>query len=375
MKPIEMVDLRGQYRRLQTEIDAAIAGVLHSGQFIQGPEVRALELELRPWAGDADMIGCANGTDALQLALMALDLKPGDEVIVPSFTFVASAEAIALLGLRVVFADVLADSFGLNVESVARCIGPRTRAVVVVHLFGQAAPMEALMALAEAHELFVIEDNAQSFGASISWSDGSVRFTGAIGDVATTSFFPSKNLGAFGDGGMVMSRWPELAARVKKLANHGADRKYYHDEVGVNSRLDAMQAAVLRVKLRHFENSIARRRAAAAFYDAALADLDGVVLPRRMAYSNHMFHQYTLRVGHGRRDALKDFLAERNIPAMVYYPVPLHLQDAYKNARADADLSVSEQLAAEVLSLPMHTELDELQLSRISDAIHAFFNA
>lgn len=376
MKPIQMVDLVGQYARIKTEVDSALQRVIDSAAFINGPEVKAFEQELAAYLGCRHVIGCANGTDALQVALMALGLKPGDEVITPSFTFVATVEVVALLGIVPVFADVLPGSFNLDPEDVRRKITPRTKAIVPVHLFGQAADMDAIMAIAGEHGLHVVEDNCQAIGSDHRSADGTVRKSGTIGHVGVTSFFPSKNLGCYGDGGALFTNDDGLAHRIRRVCNHGSDTRYYHEVVGVNSRLDSLQAAVLRVKLRHLDAYADARRAAAAAYDAAFAKVPALTVPARSTFSTHVFHQYTLRVGDDRRDALRKHLEERGIPAMIYYPVPCHLQNAYKSPRfAEGSLPVTERLTREVLSLPMSTELDQEQLHHITGAVQAFFAA
>lgn len=323
MKPIQMVDLVGQYERIKSEVDSALLRVIGSAAFINGPEVKAFEQELAAYLGVKHAIGCANGTDALQIAMMALDLKPGDEVITPSFTFVATVEVVALLGIVPVFADVLPGTFNIDPEDVRRKITSRTKAIVPVHLFGQTADMDAIMAIAREHGLHVIEDNCQAVGSDHTSADGSVRKAGTIGHVGTTSFFPSKNLGCYGDGGALFTNDDALAARLRRVCNHGSEVRYHHEVVGVNSRLDSLQAAVLRIKLRYLDGYAEARRRAAAAYDAAFAGLPGLGLPARSPFSTHVFHQYTLRVAGGRRDALRKHLEDRGVPCMVYYPDPL----------------------------------------------------
>ncbi|MEZ4791413.1 MAG: DegT/DnrJ/EryC1/StrS family aminotransferase [Flavobacteriales bacterium] len=381
MKPIQMVDLVGQYHHIRSEVDAALAGVLGSAMFIGGPEVKEFEKELAAYNGSKHVIACANGTDALQIAMMALDLKPGDEVITASFTFVATVEVVGLLGITPVFADVLPGTFNLDPADIERKITPRTKAIVPVHLFGQVADMEPIMAIARKHGLYVIEDNAQAIGATYTFLDGSTRKSGAIGHIATTSFFPSKNLGCYGDGGALFTNDDELARKVRRVCNHGSEVRYYHEVVGVNSRLDSLQAAVLRIKLRHLDEYNAARNKAAAFYDAAFAGIEGLRVPERSAHSTHVFHQYTLRVlpaagmvTGGRRDGLKQHLEAHGVPAMIYYPVSCHLQNAYKSDRApEGSLPVTEGLTREVLSLPMSTELDNEQLTHITNTVKSFF--
>jgi dTDP-4-amino-4,6-dideoxygalactose transaminase len=374
MKPIQMVDLLGQYEKIKTEVDAAMARVIQSTQFIGGPEVKGLEAELAAYLGVKHAIACANGTDALQIAMMALGLKPGDEVITASFTFVATVEVVALLGVVPVFADVLPGTFNLDPADIERKITPRTRAIVPVHLFGQVADMEAIMAIARKHGLYVIEDNAQAIGADHAFHDGSRRKSGSIGHIASTSFFPSKNLGCYGDGGALFTNDDELAKKLRRVCNHGSDVRYYHEVVGVNSRLDALQAAVLRVKLKHLDAYAAARNKVAARYDEAFARMPQLVVPERSAFSTHVFHQYTLRVPGGQRDGLKKHLEAHGVPAMIYYPVPCHLQNAYRSDRfPPGSLPVTEQLAHEVLSLPMSTELDEQQIAHIVATVQHYF--
>lgn len=374
MKPIQMVDLVGQYAKIKTEVDAAMAAVMQHTVFINGPEVKAFEKELGAYLGVEHVIACANGTDALQIAMMALDLKPGDEVITASFTFVATVEVVALLGITPVFADVLPGTFNLDPADIERKITPKTKAIVPVHLFGQTADMEAIMAIAQKHKLHVIEDNAQAIGGDYTFANGTRKKSGSIGHLASTSFFPSKNLGCYGDGGALFTNDGELAKKLRRVCNHGSDVRYYHEVVGVNSRLDSLQAAVLRVKLKHLDAYAAARNAAAATYDAAFAGLEHLHVPERSASSTHVFHQYTLRVTGGHRDGLKKHLESHGVPAMIYYPVPCHLQNAYKSARfPQGSLPVTERLMDEVLSLPMSTELDNEQLTHITTTVKAYF--
>lgn len=370
-----MVDLVGQYQKIKPEVDAALQRVLDSTAFINGPEVKEFEKELGAYLGVKHVIGCANGTDALQIAMMALGLKPGDEVITASFTFVATVEVVALLGIVPVFADVLPGTFNLDPADIARKITPKTRAIVPVHLFGQTADMEAIMRIAEEHGLHVIEDNAQAIGADYTFADGTKKKSGAIGHIASTSFFPSKNLGGYGDGGALFTNDDALAKKLRRVCNHGSDVRYFHEVVGVNSRLDSMQAAILRVKLEHLDTYSAARNAAAAFYDKAFAGLENIIVPQRSASSTHVFHQYTLRVTGGHRDGLKQHLEAHGVPAMIYYPVSCHQQNAYKSVRfPEGSLPVTEQLICEVLSLPMSTELDNEQLTHITNTVKGYFN-
>lgn len=370
MKPIQMVDLQGQYEAIQEEIDAGIAQVIRSAKFINGPEVGLFEKELADYLGVKHVIGCANGTDALQIALMALNLQPDAEIIVPSFNYVAAAEVVALLGYKLVFADVHPRYFTIDPEDVKRRISPKTRAIIVVHLFGQSAPMEELMQIAGEHQLYVIEDNAQSIGAEYLFKDGSRKKLGTIGHIGTTSFFPSKNLGCYGDGGAIMTHDEKLATVMRSIASHGQSKKYHYERVGVNSRLDTIQAAVLRPKLRRLDEYIRKRQKAAAYYDSQLKDVDWIVTPLRATYSTHVFHQYTVQLKQKSRDALAVYLAERGIPSMVYYPVALHQTDAYHHF--SNSLPVSEALVRSVISLPMHTELAMDQLEFICNAVKSF---
>ena len=375
MKAIQMVDLVGQYQRIKPEVDAALQRVIDSTAFINGPEVKEFEKELAAYLGVKHVIGCANGTDALQIAMMALDLKPGDEVITASFTFVATVEVVALLGIVPVFADVLPGTFNLDPEDIKRKITPKTKAIVPVHLFGQTADMEAIMAIAKEHGLAVIEDNCQAVGSDYLFSDGNRKKSGTIGHVGTTSFFPSKNLGCYGDGGALFTNDDDLAKKLRRVCNHGSEVRYYHEVVGVNSRLDSLQAAILRIKLRRLDEYGAARNAAAAFYDKELGGIPALRIPERSQSSTHVFHQYTLRVTDGRRDGLKQHLEAHGVPAMIYYPVSCHLQNAYKSVRCpEGSLPVTEQLTREVLSLPMSTELDHEQLTHITNTVKSFFN-
>jgi dTDP-4-amino-4,6-dideoxygalactose transaminase len=375
MKPIQMVDLVGQYQKIKPEVDAALQRVIDTAAFINGPEVKEFEKELAAYLGVKHVIGCANGTDALQIAMMALDLKPGDEIITCSFTFVATVEVVALLGITPVFADVLPGTYNIDPEDIRRKITPRTKAIVPVHLFGQSADMDAIMAIAKEHKLFVIEDNCQAVGSDHTSANGTRRKSGTLGNIGTTSFFPSKNLGCYGDGGALFTNDDELAKKLRRVCNHGSEVRYYHEVVGVNSRLDAMQAAVLRVKLRHLDEYDAARNAAAAQYDKAFAGMVHIITPQRSPYSTHVFHQYTLRVTGGHRDGLKKHLEANGVPCMIYYPVPCHLQNAYRSERFPAgSLPVTEQLTNEVLSLPMSTELDTEQLAHITATVKSYFN-
>lgn len=376
-QPIMMVDLKAQYQAMQQEVDQAVIDVIRSGAFINGPAVKSFQANLEEYLGCQHVIPCANGTDALQIAMMALGLEPGDEVIVPAFTYVATAEVIALLRLTPVMVDVDPDSFNLTAELIEPAITPRTKAIVPVHLFGQSCDMAPILELAKKHQLYVVEDNAQAIGAQYSFPDGTVKRTGNLGHIGCTSFYPSKNLGAYGDGGAINTDNDDLAAKLRKVANHGQSRRYYHDIVGVNSRLDSIQAAILDLKLARLDAYADRRRAAADFYDQALAGISQLQTPHRQANSTHVFHQYTLRVKDGRRDELQSYLKERGVPSMIYYPVALYEQEAFKGTAAnDIDfLAVTDTLCKEVISLPMHSEFTEESLAYISAAVKAFFTA
>ena len=368
-----MVDLQGQYQRSKTAIDDAISEVLESTAFINGPAVGHFADELASYNGVNHVVPCANGTDALQIAMMALDLKPGDEVIVPCFTYVATAEVIALLGLTPVFVDVDPETFMVLPEEVEKSITPKTKAVVPVHLFGQCADMEGLLAVAERHSIYIIEDTAQAIGAEYTFQDGSSKKAGTIGTIGTTSFFPSKNLGCFGDGGALFVQDTELAKKTKMIANHGQRVKYHHDIVGINSRLDTMQAAILRVKLKQLDAYIANRNRSANFYDKAFTGLASISLPVRAPQSTHVFHQYTIKCNGFDREELRTFLERKGVPTMVYYPVPLHLQKAYSGyGYGKGDFPVSEMLTEQVLSLPIHTEQQESELIYITEAVKEF---
>ncbi|MBP5456199.1 MAG: DegT/DnrJ/EryC1/StrS family aminotransferase [Paludibacteraceae bacterium] len=371
MKNIQMVDLKSQYVKIKQEIDAGIQEVLDSTVFIKGGKVNDFQRHLEEYLGVKHVIPVGNGTDALQISLMALGLQPGDEVITPTFTFIATAEVVALLGLTPVLVDVDPDTFCLSLSAVEKAITPKTKAIVPVHLFGQNADMEPLLAMAERHGLYVVEDACQSIGAVYSFSDGRKVKSGCMGHLGCTSFFPSKNLGCYGDGGAIFTNSDELYAKARCIANHGMEVRYYHDRVGVNSRLDAIQAAVLDVKLRYLDEYIQSRQRAAAYYDEALRDLPGVKIPFRRKNTTHVFHQYTLCLDPSiDRDSLRKKLEEKGVPAMIYYPVPLHLQKAYKSDRyQDGAFPVAERLAASVLSLPMHTELDDEQLAYIVSSL------
>lgn len=373
---LQMVDLKTQYERLKPEIDAAVQEVLQTCAYINGPAVKSFQAHMESYLGAPCVIPCANGTDALQIALMGAGLQPGDEVIVPAFTYVSTAEVIALLNLKPVMVDVDPDTFNVTAGLVEAAITPRTKAVVPVNLFGQSCDLEPMMEVAKTHGLWVIEDNAQAIGADYTFRDGHTQKTGTIGHIGCTSFYPSKNLGAYGDGGALYTNDEELGQKLQMIANHGQVRRYFHDMVGVNSRLDSIQAAILDIKLRHLDEYAAARRSAADYYDQAFANIEGLQTPARHPKSTHVFHQYTLKVSDGKRDALQQHLQESGIPNMIYYPVPLYKQKAYHEAMGQPiePLPVTEDLCQSVLSLPMHTELDEAALSFISENVIAFFD-
>jgi len=370
-----MVDLKNQYLKIKPEIDAAIQEVLESTAFINGPAVKRFQQNLEQYLQVKHVIPCANGTDALQIAMMALGLKPGDEVITADFTYVATAEVIGLLGLTPVLVDVNPSTFDINIEALERNITEKTKAIVPVHLFGQCANMDAIMEIAKKYNLYVIEDNAQAIGAEYTFQNGTHKKSGTIGHIGCTSFFPSKNLGCFGDGGAIMTNDDELAQRCRMIASHGQSKQYVHDVLGVNSRLDSIQAAILDVKLKYLDQYIQARRKAAEYYDRKFSNHPEIIIPARNPNSTHVFHQYTLQIKNGKRDALRAFLQEQGIPSMIYYPIPLHLQKAYQSPRyKKGDFPVTEMLCASVLSLPMHTELTEDTLEQITNAVLNFFN-
>jgi len=373
MKNIQMVDLQSQYLKIKTEVNAGIQEVIDTTAFIKGGKVIDFQMQLESYLNVSHVIPVGNGTDALQIALMSLDLKPGDEVITPTFTFIATAEVVALLGLKPVLVDVDFGTFNISIESLKKAITPKTKAIVPVHLFGQNADMEAILSIAKENNLFVIEDACQSIGSVYTFSDGRKVQSGCMGDIGCTSFFPSKNLGCFGDGGAIFTNNDELAAKMRSIANHGMVVRYHHDVIGVNSRLDSIQAAVLEVKLNHLEEYSSSRLAAADFYDQAFAKNDKLITPTRSATSSHVFHQYTLKLNGINRPELQKFLANKGIPAMIYYPVPLHLQKAYQDERyTSGDFPIAEKLSDCVLSLPMHTELTKNQLEYITESVLEF---
>jgi len=375
MVPIHMVDLNKQYLKIKEEVDAAIASVVSSSVFIGGPQVNEFSNKLAAYLGVKHVIPCANGTDALQIAMMALDLKPGDEVITPSFTYVATTEVIALLQLKPVFVEVDTQTFCVEPEAIRKAITPKTKAIVPVHLYGHSAKMEEIMAIAKEYNLYVIEDNAQAIGSDYIFSDGSGQKTGTIGTIGCTSFFPSKNLGCYGDGGAMCTNDDELAVKLKMIANHGQSERYYHDMVGCNSRLDALQAAILNIKLPLLDQYIDARIKAADFYDNAFAGNKKITTPYRADYCKHVFHQYTLILEDVDRNALSAFLAENNIPSMIYYPVPAHRQKMFDAFGGSSyKLEHTDWLTHRVLSLPIHTELDEEQLTYITGKVLEFVN-
>lgn len=355
-----MVDLKNQYLKIKPEVDSAIQEVINSTGFIRGKAVGLFEEELAQYLGVRHVIGCANGTDALQVALMALGLKPGDEVITPNFTFIATVEVVALLGLKPVLVDVEPDSFNIDISSLEKAINPNTKAIIPVHLFGQCANMEEIMQLAKRHSLYVVEDNAQALGADYYFTNGSSRKAGTIGHIGCTSFFPSKNLGCFGDDGALFTNDDTLAETIRSITNHGMKVRYHHDRIGVNSRLDTMQAAMLRVKLKYLDDYNQARIEAANLYDSLLGSSNGITIPHRVLWSNHIFHQYTLKLTGFDRQGVMDKLANKNIPTMVYYPIPLHRQKAFAEFQQNAaikEFPTSDFLCKSVISLPMHTEL------------------
>jgi len=375
MKKIQMVDLRGQYEKIKNQVDSSFQEIMENTAFINGPAVHEFQKNLEEYLAVKHVIPCANGTDALQIAMMGLGLKPGDEVITADFTFAATVEVIALLNLTPVLVDVDKETFNIDVEAIKKAITPKTKAIVPVHLFGQSANMEEIMKIAEEHNLYVIEDNAQAIGADYVYKNGKKQKTGTIGDIGATSFFPSKNLGCYGDGGALFTNDDDLAHTIRGIVNHGMYKRYYHDVVGVNSRLDSFQAAVLNAKLPHLDNYNKLRRKAAEKYTKAFSEVEDLITPKIIESheNSHVFHQYTLRVLNGKRDALAQHLQEKNIPHGIYYPVPLHLQKAYKDERyKEENFKITNQISEEVLSLPMHTELEEDQIDFITQTIIDF---
>jgi dTDP-4-amino-4,6-dideoxygalactose transaminase len=373
MENIQMVDLKSQYQKIKTEVNAGIQEVIDTATFIKGDKVTDFQHQLETYLNVSHVIPVGNGTDALQIALMSLGLVAGDEVITPTFTFIATAEVVALLGLTPVLVDVEYGTFNMSIESLRKAITPKTKAIVPVHLFGQNADMEAILDIAKEYHLFVIEDACQSIGSVYTFSDGHKAQSGCMGDIGCTSFFPSKNLGCYGDGGAIFTNNEELAVKMKAISNHGMVVRYYHDIIGVNSRLDSIQAAVLEVKLKHLDEYCTSRQLAAVFYDAAFAQNDKITIPVRSVKSTHVFHQYTLKLNGVNRAELQKHLKDKGIPAMIYYPVPLHLQKAYRDDRYKAgDFPIAEKLCECVLSLPMHTELSVDQLRYITDSVLEF---
>lgn len=371
---IQMVDLYNQYLKIKHEIDSEMQGVIRSSVFVKGGKVGEFEDNLKKYLEVSHVISCGNGTDALQIALMALDLKEGDEVITTPFTFVSTLEVLALMKLKPILVDVDPDTFTIQPELVSQHIDHLTKVIIPVHLYGQCADMEPIIETAQDNNILIIEDACQALGTEYIFRNGMTAMAGTIGDIACNSFFPTKNLGAFGDGGALFTNNNELAQLMRSIANHGMSKRYYYQQIGLNSRLDAIQAAILDVKLKHIDQYIAARQAAAQFYDQKLADIPGLIIPTRASYSTHTFHQYTIKVLK-KRDELQKFLASKGIPSMIYYPVPLHLQEAYQYlGYRKGDFPVSEKLSEQVLSLPMHTELTEEQLTFITSAIREFFS-
>ena len=375
MKPLQMVDTKTQYQKIKTEVDAAVIGVLESSMFIGGKVVNNFATDLADYHKSKHCIPCANGTDALQIAMMALGLQPGDEVITPSFTYIATVEVAALLNIKPIFVEVNKQTFCLDPEAIEKAITPKTKAIIPVHLYGHAADMEKIIAIATKHNLFVIEDNAQGIGCTYTFRDGTSKKTGTIGHIGCTSFYPSKNLGAFGDGGAMFTDDDELANKLRMIASHGQSKRYYHDVVGCNSRLDTVQAAVLTIKLRHLDNYILARRKAADFYDAAFANNEKITTPFRAANQQHVFHQYTLQLTNVNRDELSQYLTDNGVPNMIYYPVPAHKQKMFDAFGGNNfNLPITDLLTDCVISLPIHTELDEEQQTFITTKVLEFIN-
>lgn len=375
MQNLQMVDLKRQYHKIKDEVDAAVARVIESTAFINGPDVKQFAGELAEYLEIKHVIPCANGTDALQIALMALGLQPGDEVITPSFTYIATVEVVALLRLKPVFVDVDPDTFTMNIDSVRKAITPKTKAIIPVHLYGQGANMEELMKVAAEHNIPLVEDNAQAIGGTYTFSDGRKVKNGTMGIIGCTSFFPSKNLGCYGDGGAIFTNDDDMAEKLRMIANHGQKVKYYHEVVGCNSRLDSIQAAILRIKLRHLDEYCDARRAVADHYDQAFGSNPHLVTPFRAPYSHHVYHQYTLQLRGADRDAVVQKLTERGIPTMIYYPVPSHKQEMLKEfTDSNTELPVTDMLNKCVFSLPIHTEMTEEELKFISDNVNEVVN-
>jgi UDP-2-acetamido-2-deoxy-ribo-hexuluronate aminotransferase len=375
-EPIQMVDLKAQYHHIKEEIDRAVIDCIGSTAFINGPAVKEFQSGLEKYLDVKHVIPCANGTDSLQIAMMALGLERGDEVICPSFTYVATAEVIGLLGLIPVMVEVDSNTFNITAEIIEKAITPQTKAIVPVHLYGQSCDMESIMKLANRYNLFVIEDNAQAIGATYTFSDGRTAKTGTIGHIGSTSFFPSKNLGCYGDGGALMTNDDELAQKMRMIANHGQEKKYYHKVLGCNSRLDTIQAAILNIKLKHLDNYSQARNQMASFYDTAFAAIEEIQVPKRQSNSTHVFHQYTMRIKNGKRDELQKFLSEKGIPSMIYYPLPLYKQEAFQQfVNSDFKLDVTETLCNEVISLPIHTEMELESMEYVCNQVISFFNS
>ncbi len=374
MQNIPMVDLKSQYKKIKQEVDEAVIACIESSAFINGQAVKTFQNNLETYQNAKHVVTCANGTDALQIALMALGLKRGDEVICPAFTYVATAEVIGLLGLKPIMVDVDEDTFTMTVDNLEKVLTNNTKAIVPVHLYGQSCDMEPILNFAKQHNLFVVEDNAQALGASYTFSDGTVKKTGTMGDIGCTSFFPSKNLGCFGDGGAMMTDSDDLAVKLRMIANHGQKKKYYHEVLGCNSRLDTIQAAILDIKLKHLDQYSESRNKMADEYYNKLSEIKDLKLPSKQKKSTHVFHQYTVRVLNGKRNELQEFLKSKGIPSMIYYPLPLYEQNAFKQyVSEDFKLPVTEQLCSEVLSLPIHTEKNDEHINMICDAILSFF--
>jgi UDP-2-acetamido-2-deoxy-ribo-hexuluronate aminotransferase len=375
MRPLQMVDTKTQYLKIKKEVDAAVLEIMESSMFIGGKAVNEFGSNLAKYNGSKHCIPCANGTDALQIAMMALDMKPGDEVIVPSFTYIATVEVAGLLNIKPIFVEVDPKTFCIDPSVIEKAISPKTKAIIPVHLYGHAADMEQIMAIASKHKLFVIEDNAQAIGCDYTFSNGTVKKTGAIGHIGCTSFYPSKNLGAFGDGGAMFTDDDELAGKLRMIASHGQSKRYYHDVVGCNSRLDAMQAAILNIKLKHLDEYIDARRKAADFYDRAFAENKKLTIPFRDGNNKHVFHQYTLILNGVDRDGLSQFLTEQGVPNMIYYPVPAHRQKMFDAFGGNGyELPVTDWLTERVISLPIHTELDEEQQTFIVSKVMEYIN-
>ncbi len=373
---IELVDLKNQYLKIEKDINEAVLNVIKSAAFINGPEVSTFQKALENYLGVKHVIPCANGTDALQIAMMALDLKPGDEVITPSFTYIATAEVIALLGLTAVFVDVDPETFTISPEAIEKVVSPKTKAVIPVHLYGQCANMDEILAIAKKHNLYVIEDNAQAIGSTYTFKNGEKKKAGTMGTVGTTSFFPSKNLGCYGDGGAIMTNDDALAKKLRMVANHGQEKKYFHDVIGVNSRLDTLQAAILNVKLKYLDQYCQARQKVAAYYNDKFKTTLEITTPVEASYSTHVYHQYTIKLNGINRDEFQNTMTEKGIPVNIYYPLPIHLQKGFQDvARRQGDLSVTESLMKNVISLPIHTEMTPDQLQYITENILSFVHS